>query len=96
MSLNIAFTINVVAVSMANDADTPWGVEDWALWMNSIVVGSIAMSLLVTLIFLLVTIKTYIKGAQKTALARIRIKQFFVFFTLVYIYIAILQFWGLT
>ena len=63
LSLNIAFTINVIVVSLSNDADTPWGVADWALWMNSIVVGSIALSLLVTLMFLLATIKTYIKGA---------------------------------
>ena len=63
MSLNIALTINVIAVSMSNDADSPWGVDDWALWMNSIVVGGIALSLLVTLIFLLISIEKYIKGA---------------------------------
>ena len=48
---------------MSNDADSPWGVDDWALWMNSIVVGGIALSLLVTLIFLLISIEKYIKGA---------------------------------
>ena len=63
LSLNIALTINVIAVSLSNSANTRWGVPTWAEWMNSIVVGGIALSLLVTLTFLLITLKTYVKGS---------------------------------
>ena len=58
---------------------------------NSVAAGAIAFSLIVTLAFLLVTLKTYVKGVSKTELGASRIRRFFIFFTISYTYLALLE-----
>ena len=91
--LNICMGANIIAVAIQNQSlkeQRAWNIPHWAVVSNDLVTASIATGLIVTLIFLLLTVKKYVKGSQKAELKTTRIRSFFVLFNLAYIYLAAL------
>ena len=89
--LNIAMLGNIIGVAISNNRYSNWGVPNDMRIFNSVFAGTIAFSLIVTLTFLLLTLKTYVKGASKSELGASRIRRFFIFFTMAYSYLAALE-----
>ena len=88
MACNIAYVVS------QNSKNGQWGVPLYAKIMNSVLTGIIAVCLMITLTFLIVTLKTFVKGASITELKTSRIRRFFIYFTLAFTYLAAINIWS--
>ena len=85
---------NVIYVIHSNSINVQWGVPLYAKIMNSVLTGIIAVCLMITLGFLIVTLNTFVKGSSMTELKTSRIRRFFIYFTLAFTFLAAINIWS--
>lgn len=83
--------VNVILVASFNAHTWDWGVPNWARYCNDALAVAVCLSLVVSLIILLGTLRKYLKGGMKDEMKTTRIQKFFVFFTMAYVYLTSLE-----